>query len=421
APATAPATDTDTDTDTDNSTLATQAFHTLPERWQLVLWHTDIEAEDPTTIAPLLGLTPNGVTALAYRARERLRQAYLQARLTESPPTAACATVAPLLAAEIRGSLSARDQAKVGEHLDSCDSCTALHAELGDLSSQIVPLLAPAVLGPTWAQYLGMSTASKSGVAAWFSATWLSAAWYSAAPGRLIANSGGQVRRLSEASNGRRNTAIGAGTVAAAAALAVVLLTNGTATPPPQTPPAAGPPEPPASPPLPTPDDPRTPRPDREPSEGPAAAVPPADRPAASPRSERPPVSSPPAPPPSTPPPSTPPGSPPGGPTPPRLPWLPDLPALPGLPAIPGLPGLSEPPVDPQQPHDPDRPPGLQGRDHPGAAGEPGTSRHGQRGWGSRRGDPRPHRGDHRGGRPDHRSVDRGGPKGSSERPGRTR
>ncbi|MBV9847093.1 MAG: sigma-70 family RNA polymerase sigma factor, partial [Kutzneria sp.] len=61
--------------------LAAKAFARLPERWQAVLWHTEIEGQSPAEVGPLLGLTANGVSALAYRAREGLRQAYLQVHL----------------------------------------------------------------------------------------------------------------------------------------------------------------------------------------------------------------------------------------------------------------------------------------------------------------------------------------------------
>lgn len=50
--------------------LAIRAFRTLPERWQTVLWHTAVEDESPSDIAPLLGLTPNAAAVLAHRARE---------------------------------------------------------------------------------------------------------------------------------------------------------------------------------------------------------------------------------------------------------------------------------------------------------------------------------------------------------------
>jgi RNA polymerase sigma factor (sigma-70 family) len=56
--------------------LAAHAFASLPQRWQTVLWHVEIEGWAPAQVAPYLGLTPNGVSALAYRARKGLRQAY---------------------------------------------------------------------------------------------------------------------------------------------------------------------------------------------------------------------------------------------------------------------------------------------------------------------------------------------------------
>jgi RNA polymerase sigma factor (sigma-70 family) len=68
-------------------TMIARAFASLPERWRTVLWHTDIDGARPAEVAALLGVTANGVAALAYRAREGLRQAYLQMHqnLAESP------------------------------------------------------------------------------------------------------------------------------------------------------------------------------------------------------------------------------------------------------------------------------------------------------------------------------------------------
>src|SRR5216683_2209808 len=50
-------------------TMIARAFLSLPKRWQAVLWHTEIEGAKPAEIAAMLGLTANGVAALAYRAR----------------------------------------------------------------------------------------------------------------------------------------------------------------------------------------------------------------------------------------------------------------------------------------------------------------------------------------------------------------
>ena len=54
-------------------TMIADAFASLPERGETVLWHTEIEGARPAEVASLLGLTANGVAVLAYRAREGLR------------------------------------------------------------------------------------------------------------------------------------------------------------------------------------------------------------------------------------------------------------------------------------------------------------------------------------------------------------
>ncbi|SFW85615.1 RNA polymerase sigma factor [Amycolatopsis australiensis] len=60
--------------------LVRSAFHTLPARWRMVLWSTIAEGHTAAELAPVLGVSPNGVAALAGRARAGLRQAYLQAQ-----------------------------------------------------------------------------------------------------------------------------------------------------------------------------------------------------------------------------------------------------------------------------------------------------------------------------------------------------
>lgn len=72
---------------------AARAFAQLPERWQVVLWHTAVEGKPLKRVGPMLGLTPNAVAALAFRARAGLRQRYLQecarsARKQECAPSA---------------------------------------------------------------------------------------------------------------------------------------------------------------------------------------------------------------------------------------------------------------------------------------------------------------------------------------------
>ncbi len=150
---------------------AADAFSSLPERWQLVLWHLDVEGQKPAEIAPLLGMSANSVSALAYRAREGLRQAYLQEHLA---PTlhASCRQTTGMLGAYVRRGLSARDTAKVDQHLDSCSRCTGLHLELAEINSHLSGVLGPALLGPAFGGYLAAGTASVAlGVGAGASAS----------------------------------------------------------------------------------------------------------------------------------------------------------------------------------------------------------------------------------------------------------
>src|SRR5699024_7871091 len=91
---------------------AAAAFSSLPERWRLVLWHTEVEGQTPAEIGALLGMSANSVAALAYRAREGLRQAYLAEHTPEpSGGGRECRRVAGRLSGYVRGSLTpAREQ-----------------------------------------------------------------------------------------------------------------------------------------------------------------------------------------------------------------------------------------------------------------------------------------------------------------------
>jgi RNA polymerase sigma factor (sigma-70 family) len=116
--------------------LAARAFARLPERWQAVLWYTEIAGQPPAQVAPILDLTPNGVAALAYRAREGLKRAYLQVYLAETTDSRCRATI-DRLGAWTRNGLSKRKHAQVQSHLNKCAMCQALAAELADINSTL--------------------------------------------------------------------------------------------------------------------------------------------------------------------------------------------------------------------------------------------------------------------------------------------
>ncbi len=126
--------------------IVSQAYRSLPERWQAVLWYSEVEELTPAQIAPILGLTSNGVAALAYRAREGLRQAYLQQHLA-APTGEACTLVNSKLGAYVRGGLAKRETALVESHLEECGTCRGLVLELGDVNHGMRVFIGPLVLG----------------------------------------------------------------------------------------------------------------------------------------------------------------------------------------------------------------------------------------------------------------------------------
>ncbi|MER5362731.1 sigma-70 family RNA polymerase sigma factor [Streptomyces sp. NPDC002785] len=128
--------------------MAMQAFRSLPERWQAVLWHTTVEEESPSEIAPLFGLTANATAVLASRAREGLKQAYLQAHVSQALTSGGdCARYADRLGAYARGGLRMRAERGLRGHLDECLKCRLAAGELAHVNAGIPALLPVAVIG----------------------------------------------------------------------------------------------------------------------------------------------------------------------------------------------------------------------------------------------------------------------------------
>jgi Putative zinc-finger len=90
-------------------------------------------------------VSANAAAAMAYRAREKLRQAYLQAHLLASP-SPEHEPYRSQLGAYVRDGLSARDRAAVQAHLDGCESCRDLVGELNDVNRMLVLSVAPLFL-----------------------------------------------------------------------------------------------------------------------------------------------------------------------------------------------------------------------------------------------------------------------------------
>lgn len=217
--------------------MAVQAFRSLPERYQTVLWHTTVEEESPSEVAPLLGLTANATAVLAHRAREGLRQAYLQAHVSQSLTAGGdCARYADRLGAFARGGLRMRAERGLRKHLEACARCRLAALEVEDVNQRIGALLPVAVIGWFAAGYAVKAAAAGAGATAGAGAAAGAGAGAAAAGGGGSAATGGGGAGAVGSAGGSGGAAVGKGlgaavkvglgvgaTVVAGAALALAL------------------------------------------------------------------------------------------------------------------------------------------------------------------------------------------------------
>ena len=126
--------------------LVRQAFESLPARWREALWHAEVEGRGPAEFAAALGLTPNAAAALVYRAREGLRQAWLQAHVADAQAEGECGWVLAHLGEHGRDALRKRAARRLTAHLQTCDSCHAVAGEVRRANFRVAALL-PVALG----------------------------------------------------------------------------------------------------------------------------------------------------------------------------------------------------------------------------------------------------------------------------------
>jgi RNA polymerase sigma factor (sigma-70 family) len=129
------------------------AWASLPESSRTLLWHLIVEEETPAQIAPLMGTTPNGVSSRAVRAKERLRQAFLQQHVRLAD-TEQCEWTRLRVGEYVRHALSNRERDAVERHLKDCKKCKAVVAEITDVNETMKVLVVPIILGGAAVGYL---------------------------------------------------------------------------------------------------------------------------------------------------------------------------------------------------------------------------------------------------------------------------
>lgn len=140
------------------------AFAGLPERWREVLWYTLVEQRSPAEVAPLLGMNAVAVAQLSARAREGLRDSWVQAHVSTATATPECSWVVSRLGAFARHTSSRRDKSRMEAHLPTCVGCTRAYEEAERASRRLAFLLLSGILGggAVATEFLGMHAVSAS-------------------------------------------------------------------------------------------------------------------------------------------------------------------------------------------------------------------------------------------------------------------
>ncbi|MEV8273271.1 sigma-70 family RNA polymerase sigma factor [Microbacterium sp. NPDC077184] len=144
------------------------AFASLPPRWQEVLWYGEVEQLKTAEVARILGMTPNATAQLASRAREGLRQAWVQAHLRGLADHPECRATVAALGGYTRGRGTRRERRRIEAHLVGCTRCFIVAEEARDVSGRLGAVLLPPVLGAgaasygAWAQGGGTALAAEA-------------------------------------------------------------------------------------------------------------------------------------------------------------------------------------------------------------------------------------------------------------------
>lgn len=126
-----------------NRELIQRTFASLPTRWQEALWWSEVEGRSASEIAELTGLSDNAAAALCYRAREGLRQAWIQTQVPAESANPECRWTLTRIGAFVRSGLSANHAERVQGHLDDCSRC----ARIGASAARIGRTLGIALVG----------------------------------------------------------------------------------------------------------------------------------------------------------------------------------------------------------------------------------------------------------------------------------
>ena len=122
-------------------------FGRLSERHRTLLWYLEVEAMRPRELAPLLGITPNAVSALAVRARDSFRRAWLEAHIHDPSRAEDCRWFCVRLVSQRERRVRGADAERFRSHLRNCRGCQLVAAEIDTVSQRLRSVLPVGLLG----------------------------------------------------------------------------------------------------------------------------------------------------------------------------------------------------------------------------------------------------------------------------------
>lgn len=147
--------------------LISRLLRELPDRWTKALWYAEVEDLPTEAVGEKIGASAGTTAVVLSRARERLRQAFLQSQ-PGTPLSEDCEPYWKQMARVVRGTASARRTKSAAEHCDECADCRARMLALTDANTRLPALLGPAILtgvlsaGAWFARALGAAGAGAA-------------------------------------------------------------------------------------------------------------------------------------------------------------------------------------------------------------------------------------------------------------------
>lgn len=142
-----------------------RAFLALPQRWQEVLWHLEVEGKRPREVAALVDMRSGAVSSLAYRARVALRAGWVQEHVEADRSSAECREVLAGFGDYQAGRLAPAARRSFESHVRECPSCPDVIEQATRSSGRIAFALGGMIVGGGAVLHGGLGAAPSASAA----------------------------------------------------------------------------------------------------------------------------------------------------------------------------------------------------------------------------------------------------------------